>query len=349
MEMVPIIPFLYLHKLPSRAPAHHPSTLTVPPAQNSASLTTSNMAIRARPPLPQPWISLCMAVNGASTAQGYLPAHVLPQQRQDTLSAVANPMLIQTSALQRSSVIDQTETFGPYAADPWNPALELAMHLDNIAENWTREERKVKRRLVQFSCKRSGNTVYANFQAVKPHECAPNGVYVSCIYWNDRSLESFKPLTISKAKADSQDFFKGNRRVSYDKAANYCEERQSVPLEDSQTCAEEDYLKMPYPLGPNYATSIRPTVNTKAESQNAAATQSVLGNHVSATYGPVVAHPVYFTPADYLTLPSPCSSESRIALSTATHHPVAANNLHPAVYQQPDDADLTAPASIFGR
>jgi hypothetical protein len=119
------------------------------------------------------------------------------------------------------------------------PVLELAMHLDNIAENWTREEREARRRLVQFSCERSGNTVYANFQAVKPHECAPNGVYVSCIYWNDRddcfvtsvdiiylleflagnrltageksrirrSLESFKPLTISKAKADSEDFF----------------------------------------------------------------------------------------------------------------------------------------------
>jgi hypothetical protein len=82
----------------------------------------------------------------------------------------------------------------------------------------------------------------------------------------------------------------------------------------------------PIPLGPNYTTSIGPTVNTKAESQNAAATQSVLDTHVSATYGAIVAHPVYFTPTDYLTLPSPCSSESRIVLSTATHYPVAANN-----------------------
>jgi hypothetical protein len=108
-----------------------------------------------------------------------------------------------------------------------------------MAENWSRGERMAKRRLVQFTRKTSGSTVYANFRAVKPHEFAPNGIYISCIYWDDRddyfvtsvdiiyllkflvgnrvmveeksrirrSLECFKPLTISRAKADSEDIF----------------------------------------------------------------------------------------------------------------------------------------------
>lgn len=76
----------------------------------------------------------------------------------------------------------------------------------------------------------------ADFKPTAPEEWAPNSIFISCIFWEGKiecfvtsvdtiylleslitmrftieekiASESFQPLTISKAKADSGDFFK---------------------------------------------------------------------------------------------------------------------------------------------
>ncbi|ORX94793.1 hypothetical protein K493DRAFT_181331, partial [Basidiobolus meristosporus CBS 931.73] len=104
----------------------------------------------------------------------------------------------------------------------------------------TAEEKDVKRRLVQFWRKHENNVIHCGFNAVSPSDRAPNSICVSCIYWEEkddyyitsvdciyllesliavrfsveeknrirRNLEGFRPITVSKCKADSTEFFK---------------------------------------------------------------------------------------------------------------------------------------------
>ncbi|OAC99627.1 hypothetical protein MUCCIDRAFT_133754, partial [Mucor lusitanicus CBS 277.49] len=107
---------------------------------------------------------------------------------------------------------------------------------------WAPEEWDHRRRLVQFWREQHGNKISTTFQPVPQGERASNSgnIVVSCIYWmerNDffitsvdciylleclmdirfsveeknrirRNLEGFRPLTVSKCKAESADFFK---------------------------------------------------------------------------------------------------------------------------------------------
>jgi hypothetical protein len=134
----------------------------------------------------------------------------------------------------------QTQSFNPYAMYPSKAVLKLNGDLDNMALNWTPEEVEAKRRLVQFTRVQSGSTIHTDFKPVTPEERAPNSICISCIYWDGqdecfvtsvdtiylleslvgvrftveeknrirRNLEGFRPLTVSKSKADSEEFFK---------------------------------------------------------------------------------------------------------------------------------------------
>jgi hypothetical protein len=123
---------------------------------------------------------------------------------------------------------------------PSKAILKLNGDLDTMTEGWSPEERETKRRLVQFTRAQTGSTISADFKPVAPEDRAPNSICISCIYWDGkdecfvtsvdtiylleslvgvrftveeknrirRNLEGFRPLTVSKAKADSEDFFK---------------------------------------------------------------------------------------------------------------------------------------------
>ncbi|KAA8650868.1 uncharacterized protein ATNIH1004_003557 [Aspergillus tanneri] len=103
-----------------------------------------------------------------------------------------------------------------------------------MAEKWTKDECKSKRRLVQFTRAQTGNMIHVDFRAVAFKEYAQNSFCISCIYWDDkkeyfvtgvdiihllqalvafrftlqeknrirRNLESFKPLTVSRASSN---------------------------------------------------------------------------------------------------------------------------------------------------
>ena len=109
-----------------------------------------------------------------------------------------------------------------------------------MAENWTMEEWDAKRRIVHFKRSQSGSTITTTFAPVAVDERPHNSVCISCIWWEEknecfvtsvdtiylleqlvaarftveeknrirRNLEGFRPLTVSKAKPDSEEFFK---------------------------------------------------------------------------------------------------------------------------------------------
>ncbi|KAJ2557317.1 hypothetical protein EV175_001416, partial [Coemansia sp. RSA 1933] len=110
----------------------------------------------------------------------------------------------------------------------------------NKANLMTLEERECCRRLVQFWRRHENNNIFCTFKAVAAADRVPNSIVVSCIYWEEkqdffitsvdcihllesliavrftveeknrirRNLEGFRPLTVSKCKSESADFFK---------------------------------------------------------------------------------------------------------------------------------------------
>ena len=133
-----------------------------------------------------------------------------------------------------------TQGFNPYAIFPSKAVLKIEGDLDKMSDNWTDEEWEANRRLVQFTRKQSGSVIHTSFQPVTLEERAANSICVSCIWWEEkqecfvtsvdtiylleslvgvrftveeknrirRNLEGFRPATVSKAKQDSEEFFK---------------------------------------------------------------------------------------------------------------------------------------------
>lgn len=131
-------------------------------------------------------------------------------------------------------------TFNPYGLYPHKAILKLNGDLDQMAENWSLEEWEMQRRLVLFTRQQHGSTIHADFKPIAPEDRPQNSICISCIWWEAkkecfvtsvdtiflleslvavrftveeknrirRNLEGFRPLTVSKAKQDSEDFFK---------------------------------------------------------------------------------------------------------------------------------------------
>jgi hypothetical protein len=111
-----------------------------------------------------------------------------------------------------------------------------------MAEGWTQEEWENKRRLVLFRKQQSGSVLTVSFKPVSVAERPPHSICISCIWWEEkqacyvtsvdtihlleqllaapnrfgvdeknrirRNLEGFRPATVSKARAESEEFFK---------------------------------------------------------------------------------------------------------------------------------------------
>ncbi|KAG6016796.1 hypothetical protein E4U43_003084 [Claviceps pusilla] len=151
------------------------------------------------------------------------------------------PQLIRTSTIANGA--GSNGAYHPISSIFSSKAI-LKIHgkLDSMAENWTQEEWDNRRRIVLFHKSQSGSTLTATFRAVPVNERPTNSICISCIWWAEkqecyvtsvdtillleqlvaapnrfsveeknrirRNLEGFHPLTVSKAKADSEDFFK---------------------------------------------------------------------------------------------------------------------------------------------
>ena len=162
-------------------------------------------------------------------------------------SLSANPPLIRTSTLQQTPSPATTphggnpgQHFNAYALYTHKAKLEIQGDLDAMAQNWSDEEFESRRRLVHFRRSQSGSTITTTFQPVSVDDRPQNSVCISCIYWEEkeecfvtsvdtiylleqlvaarftveeknrirRNLEGFRPLTVSKGKSDSEEFFK---------------------------------------------------------------------------------------------------------------------------------------------
>ncbi|KAJ2893042.1 hypothetical protein MKZ38_009115 [Zalerion maritima] len=152
------------------------------------------------------------------------------------------PMLIRTSTIQNVSGSPGGSAYNPYALYPNKAHLKIQGDLDIMGEAWTPEEVENRRRIVLFKKTQSGSTLSVNFRPVSVTERPANSICISCIWWAEkgecfvtsvdtihlleqllaaparftveeknrirRNLEGFHPLTVSKAKAESEEFFK---------------------------------------------------------------------------------------------------------------------------------------------
>lgn len=157
------------------------------------------------------------------------------------------PQLIRTSTIQSGSPGSGGGNVGGYGNAHWGSyptkaVLSIMGNLDSMAQDWTPEEWNSQRRIVLFRKKQNGCHLEATFRAVPINERPPNSICISCIYWAEkqecfvtsvdtinlleqlvaapsrfsveeknrirRNLEGFKPVTVSKAKAESEEFFK---------------------------------------------------------------------------------------------------------------------------------------------
>jgi hypothetical protein len=141
-----------------------------------------------------------------------------------------------------SSAVPSPHTTGSssYASLESKASLVFESDLNLMALGWSHDEWLVKRRLVQFWRRQQGNQIIANFRPVSLQEINSSSIVISCIFREDknecfvtsvdtiyllealvavrftveeknrirRNLEGFKPITITKAKADSEQFFK---------------------------------------------------------------------------------------------------------------------------------------------
>jgi len=157
------------------------------------------------------------------------------------------PRLVRTSTMQQSPpgvfasmAVGQTQTFNPYAMQTLKANLKLKGELDSMKDDWTADEKEARRRLVVFEREQTGSTITAHFKGVAPDQRQASSICISCIWWKEknefyvtsvdtiylleslvgvrftveeknrirRNLEGFRPMTVSKARADSEEFFK---------------------------------------------------------------------------------------------------------------------------------------------
>ncbi|KAI4923922.1 hypothetical protein J4E85_008079 [Alternaria conjuncta] len=167
--------------------------------------------------------------------------------RSNTATVLPSPPALSTPVLVRATHLSQgdgstgsTQPFNPYAMGPSKAILEIDGDLDKMGDNWSTEELDAKRRLVEFQRSQHGSKITTTFAPTTLEARQGRGICVSCIWWKEknecfitsvdtiflleqlvnvrftveeknrirRNLEGFRPLTVSKARADSEPFFK---------------------------------------------------------------------------------------------------------------------------------------------
>lgn len=139
-------------------------------------------------------------------------------------------------------MVGTTQNFNPYTL--YSPDSKARLHLegdlDAVAKNWSDEELEARRKIVVFDREQKGNDIFATFKVVSQNDWKNHPRSVSCIWWEEkkeayvtsvdtilllegivaarftveeknrirRNLEGFKPDTVSKAKPDTEEFFK---------------------------------------------------------------------------------------------------------------------------------------------
>ncbi|KAG0174018.1 hypothetical protein DFQ28_007250 [Apophysomyces sp. BC1034] len=182
-----------------------------------------------------------------SSAYVMPPSHSHPQPIQPS-SSYMEPIAPAASHIAPAHAAPGTsstaEGYNPFAHVLNNPTLRIENDLSDMVRNWTPEEMQNRRRLVRFWRRQEGNEITTSCAPIElpedRREQLQDMTIVSCIYWEERddyvitsvdcinllehligvrftveeknrirrNLEGFKPLTVSKQKDNSAEFFK---------------------------------------------------------------------------------------------------------------------------------------------
>ncbi|KAI8351645.1 hypothetical protein B0O80DRAFT_455614 [Mortierella sp. GBAus27b] len=185
------------------------------------------------PSYSQPDLGVSYALTSASHGSTYIQSHPQPVAPSSYM-----PQPQPTASLGGAGM--PLSSYNPYANLLNKANLKFTGNMDDMAINWTADEWESHRRLVQFWRRQDGNDIHCTFAPVAPADRQPNSIVVSCIYWaekNDcfltsvdciyllesliavrftveeknrirRNLEGFRPITVSKCKPESAEFFK---------------------------------------------------------------------------------------------------------------------------------------------
>lgn len=211
----------------------------------SAAPTSAQSLMKAPSPQIPPWGAPYASVNHPARSPGLAASSVSRMASMSSPSSSGNPPLIRTSTLQQQSSSSSSSSaggsFNPYGIFAHSRAtLKINGDIDSMVDHWTPNEYSAKRRIVQFWRNQSGSEIHTNFEPVAPDDRLPSSTCISCILWEERrecfvtsvdtifllevligihftveeknrirrNLEGFRPMTVSKAKSDSENFFK---------------------------------------------------------------------------------------------------------------------------------------------
>ncbi|KAG9243093.1 hypothetical protein BJ878DRAFT_136095 [Calycina marina] len=213
------------------------------PYSYSNSTAASSPKIKVQSPQFTDW-SNTYQNSGATVAQTPVTSGGVTLSRSGLPSSdvCVNLSLVRTTTMQNPSTAptQSAAQFNSYSLYPHKAKLEIHGDLDSVAHGWSDAEIESKRRLVHFRRSQSGCTITATFQPVSPEDWQQDSICISCIHWEERrecfvtsvdtiylleqlvaarftveeknrirrNLEGFRPLTVSKGKPESEEFFK---------------------------------------------------------------------------------------------------------------------------------------------
>ncbi len=350
------------------------------------------------PQTPSSWSPSFPPVNQVNSVSRSSATPVLGSAADAPTGKSSAPALIRTSTIQQPSncmnVASTPQSFNPYAMYPSKAVLKLNGDLDAMAEGWSLEEWDAKRRLVHFTRRQSGSTIHTDFKAVAPEDRQPNSICISCIWWEEkqdfyvtsvdtiflleslvavrftveeknrirRNLEGFRPLTVSKSKAESEEFFKIIMGFPSPKPRNIEKDVKVFPWKILAHALKKIIGKysasysstasaLPTPMGSHYAsngasdsgTDIRASASPQINGVNLGASPYPVS---AASFSPHVSHqgvsaPIPGGPPTDLRLQVP-------AMIPSYSYPATHSHQHVPQYSQPlrrSPQPMTAPAT----
>lgn len=303
-------------------------------------------------------------------------------------ASVPNPKLVRTSTIQTSPVGLSsvarpeivTQTFNPYAMYPLKATLKLNGDLDAMAKDWAPEEFDARRRLVQFTRSQVQSTINAEFKAIAPEDRPPNSITISCIWWKERkecfvtsvdtifllealvgvrftveeknrirrNLEGFRPLTVSKAKADSEDFFKTIMGFPNPKPRNIEKDVKVFPWKILAHALKKIISKYSASYSSTASAILTPASSAYASTEASAECHCAPSPHAELAEYPVSSHMAYGqgVPQGRMSAPIPSSSMADLRVQVPTMGPNYNMSLSYGYQQMPQMSQSYPPHSM---
>ncbi|POS86580.1 hypothetical protein EPUL_002246 [Erysiphe pulchra] len=291
-------------------------------------------------------------------------------------SVLANPPLFRTSTFhQNSSPADNhqlrnSKQFNSYSLYPHKAKLEIIGDLNSMAQSWTDEEINFRRRLVLFKRSQSGSTITTKFKSVRPDDRPKDSICISCIYWEEkrdffitsvdtiyllqklvaaqftveeknrirRNLEGFRPLTVSKGKPESEQFFKVIMAFPTPKPRNIEKDVKVFHWSDLSSALQKIIGK--YSASPssilNTASSLLTPISTSGYTTESSSAPSCSNDHTRTSSPRSYSSSTTSTTAPSIRLMSPPNNEKANCMTVPMFRGGGADlQLFPDIIQSP--------------